>query len=416
MRAIHHTGIGACLLLIATLIAPSAWAASRAKPEHGLKAYRTKHYTVHTNLARKDAVSYGLHMDRVFRQYEQRFARTGMRKKDKGEMPLYLFRTQLDYRRFMAQYGIDVGNSGGIFFVLPSAGAQGLATYVQGRPMTDTLTVLQHEGFHQFAYRYIGRDLPVWVNEGLAQYFEDGIIVKKKMSLGLANARRVESMKTAIADDQTLPVRELLTISEEQWSQTLRADPAKASRLYDQSWSIVYFLVTASERYRMAFERYLSSVSNGIPSERAFQDAFGLNDRTAPELDRAWRRWAMKLEPDRLTEARERLKFLGQALLFLRRESIEIPSTTQELQAVLQRINFRLTQTPMHGPSVTHTAQEPELFSYTLPSGETRMFRMLAPGNNQLLPRLTAPGMSPEPTLLWSHDENRELVAEVVFR
>ena len=32
--------------------------------------------------------------------------------------------------------------------------------------------VLAHEGFHQFLGYELGREIPVWLNEGMAQYFE----------------------------------------------------------------------------------------------------------------------------------------------------------------------------------------------------------------------------------------------------
>ena len=64
--------------------------------------------------------------------------------------------------------------------------------------------MLQHEGFHQFAFNHIGEALPTWINEGLAQYFEDAIIVGDKMTTGLANARRVEQVKQALEDGRAM--------------------------------------------------------------------------------------------------------------------------------------------------------------------------------------------------------------------
>ena len=37
--------------------------------------------------------------------------------------------------------------------------------------------VAQHEGFHQFAWSRFAEDLPVWVNEGMAEFFGESVIV-----------------------------------------------------------------------------------------------------------------------------------------------------------------------------------------------------------------------------------------------
>ena len=38
-----------------------------------------------------------------------------------------------------------------------------------------TWHTVQHEGFHQFAHVVIRGDLPIWVNEGLAEYFGEAV-------------------------------------------------------------------------------------------------------------------------------------------------------------------------------------------------------------------------------------------------
>src|SRR2546426_8860983 len=44
---------------------------------------------------------------------------------------------------------------------------------------------LAHEGFHQFLGYELGLQVPVWLNEGMAQYFETSDVVKGRLRTGL---------------------------------------------------------------------------------------------------------------------------------------------------------------------------------------------------------------------------------------
>src|SRR5690606_25197614 len=114
-------------------------------------------------LSERDAMLFARHMDRVFDEYLRRFQQAQFAEQNRRAMPLYLFRTSADYERYLGHYGISARNTAGMFFYTQRL--QGLATWVQGRPIMETMATLQHEGFHQFAFRYIGPSLPIWANE-----------------------------------------------------------------------------------------------------------------------------------------------------------------------------------------------------------------------------------------------------------
>ena len=375
-----------------------------------LQQFRSKSYLIHTNLTRDEVREFGKHMDTVFAQYEDRFR--DFHPRGNSQMPLYLLRNEDEYLRFMQTQDIDAKNTGGMFFFSPES--QGLATWTQGRSRSQTFQVLQHEGFHQFAFNHLGRELPTWINEGLAQYFEDAIIVGDKMTTGLANERRVSQVRHALKTDTGIDFEVLVEISADEWAETLRTKPYRASLLYAQSWSIVFYLIHGeNEKYQPAFARYLQKVSTGRDSTSAMQEAFGTDDLTP--LANKWRSFAIQQEPDPINTAASRMEFLAEALKFMYQRGEPAPTSLGSLRDSLQARHFVLTR-QSHGITVEMKAEDPELYRYQRRNGSTGLFKLLEPSRADLPPRITATGLRPEPTLVWSRDADGNLVQDIEYR
>ncbi len=375
-----------------------------------LQQFRSKSYLIHTNLTREEVRDFGKHMDTVFAQYEDRFR--DFHPRGSAQMPLYLLRTEDEYLRFMQTRDIDAKNTGGMFFFSPES--QGLATWVQGRSRSQTCQVLQHEGFHQFAFNHLGRELPTWINEGLAQYFEDAIIVGNKMNTGLANERRVSQVRHALETDTGIDFEVLVETTGDQWADTLRTQPYRASLLYAQSWSIVFYLIHGEgEKHQPAFARYLQKVSAGRDSTSAMQEAFGTDDLTP--LANEWRAFAARQQPDPINTAASRMEFLAEALKFMYQRGEPAPRTLGQLRESLQARRFVLTR-QSHGITIEMKAQDPDLYRYQRRNGSTGLFKLLEPTRDDLPPRITATGLSPEPTLVWSRDTDGNLVQDIEYR
>lgn len=370
-------------------------------PAQGLNAFTTKHYTIYTDARPEDLTKISKHMDALFENYEGRFQGFQNNRTDNQKMPLYIFRTKKAYTDFFERLGFSGANTGGMFFVMPQA--QGLAIFLEGRGLQEVTSVLQHEGFHQFAFSYIGPELPTWVNEGIAQYFEDGILINDKFYLGMANAHRVQSVKAAIESNRAIDFNRLLSLSNQEWIQAVVSGAPQASLQYDQSWSIVYFLITAENgKYRVPFDNYLRLVAKGKDSVSAFREAFGSEDTTA--FEKRWREWALKVQPDPLSQAIERMSYMAEAMQFLVKNKIAVPNTTEGLRTTLQKYQFRLTLVSHHGVRTEYSADNEQLYKYRNPNGRDTFFQMLPANGPGGLPRITANLLSPQPTLSWVKD------------
>jgi len=387
-----------------------------------LTSFTSENYQVHTDLPRQRVAEMVSHMDLVYAEYRKRFK--SFKPKDRSRPALYLFDQQGSYVGFLAEHDIDGRNSGGMFAYDSRTRFHGLLTYTAGRPADETLAVLQHEGFHQFAHTYLGYELPPWANEGLAQYFEDGILVAGKMHLGSVNPPRLARVKAALAGNgPSVSFKELIEMGSNTWHQTLTDDPDKSAVLYAYAWSVAHFLIHADHgRYARAFGGYLELLAAGKASGEAFGSAFGAKD--LEPMRRKWAAYVKELEPDALAEAALRMRMIAAGMLWLDRHGMDVPADLGVIEHALARSEYRWGYT-IEGQSLQVSATEPDSFAYTDARGQPNRFTLEAPkagesgdeGEQPInLPLLSAPGLRPTPAIRWEREEDGTLTFRLVYR
>lgn len=398
---------GAVAALLLALIAPAGQAA-----EIVLKSTSTSHYDLYSNVEPKKAGEIARHMDAVYSEYAHRFRAFSASERNAARMPLYLFRTQQQYLAFMQQKGVDATGTGGIFFIRPDA--RGLATWVEERPQWVTLETLQHEGFHQFAYAHIGVNIPTWVNEGLAEYFGDAILVDGKLRIGMASSRRIETLKEAVKNRRIIDFDLLMAMQPGQWHMNLVRNPDRGRLQYDQSWAMVYFLIHGQDgRYRDPFEKYLVAIGKGMDQAKAFKHAFGAEDAAA--FRRQWDQFVMQLQPDAVDVAVGRMRFLAEGVLLLKQRGEPVPDKADALRVRLTQLGFRAVRIE-NGVRTEISATDPALWVFSRANGSTGSFELLEPSASALPPRITAEGLKPQPTLKWEHDADGKVVPALDYR
>ncbi len=413
-RHIRHLRKIAAHTLALGIAALTAFTARPVQADPGLSVFASAHYHIHTDLSRRQTVPYGRHMDLLFDQYERRFRRLrAQNTAEKGSgNPLYLLSTEQRYHHFLHELGIAAQNSGGMFFVTRKH--HGVATWADGRSRATTRRTLQHEGFHQFAFEHFGRRLPAWMNEGLAQYFEDAVLLERGFELGLADPDRITLIRTALNDGTALPLASLFQLQGSDWHQTLTTDQGRAGLLYAQAWSLVYYLIHGEHgAYQPAFEAYLGLLGEGMEHDSAFNRAFGSNAKQ--KIEAGWKRFASKQLPDAVTVAAGRLAFLAEALAYKASRRETMPRALDQLQVDLRTRGFAITRT-VQQIELSYNADQPELYTYTRPGGQVSRFELLEPSGYGLPPRIAAPGLTPEPNITWQRDGSGELMYDIVYR
>jgi hypothetical protein len=381
-----------------------------------LRAYASRHYIVYTDLDRAEAVPFGRHMDAVYQEYARRFSGFGFddssKPADASPMSLYLFRTRDSYLRFLESQGIHAQHSGGMFFVNPVR--QGLATWTEGHALRDTLATLQHEGFHQFAWARLSRDLPTWLNEGLAQYFEDAPLVNGKLVTGTLDGTRLLRIQQALNHQRAMPMEQLLTLEANHWGDALHKDLTHSGLLYAQSWSVVYFLIHGdSGRYRSSFVEYLHDLSLGRDSMQSFTARFG--EDAVGAMQHHWRRQILALSPTPLDQAEDRLEFFAAAVQLYDQRGWPMPDSIDTMRDQLRSIEFAVVHKE---DDITRTfaSSDESMFAWRDPAGQSGAFTFIASARPDLPPSITAPGLSPQPVVQWSRDHDGTLRHELTYR
>ena len=283
-------GLALSLLVVACPVVvapPGAWGADSLLPR--MVKYEIRYYVIHSDLDANAVREAAVRMNTMAEEYHRRtkgFAGT-IRKK----LPFYLFKEPDDYA---AAGGLE--GSAGVFIVRGGkAWLMAIATAGGGR----LWRVVQHEGFHQFAWFVISHNLPVWVNEGLAEYFAHGEWTGDGYVTGLIPPYRLKRVKAMIEAKKYMPFLDMVTMSSKQWNAELSA------RNYLQGWSMVHFLVHADDgKYRKTFGKYITDVSRGRDAQLAFIRRFGTNTKAFRETYCRW--WAALPKsptPDGYTEA-----------------------------------------------------------------------------------------------------------------
>jgi hypothetical protein len=119
------------------------------------------------------------------------------------------------------------------------------------------VATLRHEGLHQYLDRGVGQ-APVWLNEGLAEYFESAKLVRGTLVDGVPQERHVEKL----LDPQTtwVPFEELLAMGP--------AEFYGASALhYAQSWALVHWLQESGLAAGRVFQGLVDDLAAGKPAD-----------------------------------------------------------------------------------------------------------------------------------------------------
>ena len=345
--------LGFCLLLFTSTVSAQQRQAQLAWWERAQEE-KVGHYWIKTDLPAAEANALARHLNFMYGEYSKRLASMPVRAQEK--LNVLIFKQHDDYvLTLRARFGVNPTGTGGMFFVTPNG--SGLAFWTEDLPHRRVEHVIQHEGFHQFAYSRFGDDLPIWVNEGLAEFFGESVVVGDTLIIGQSTPRVLEAVKQAIERNAYHPFQTMLRMTPAQWNTAVSNGSATLN--YGQAWSMVHFLVYGDGgKYVGPFETYLKHLNNGLPSEQAFIRAFG-NDIEG--FERQWRQYALAAKPSAFVSAMERIEFLAEGTLELSKRGI-YPKSLQELRDALQEADFtHVVKT--HGVEIKLNSQDDSLFT-----------------------------------------------------
>lgn len=318
--------------------------AATASASAGSRVFESEHYRIHTDLDEPTARDYARRLDAMYKEYARRLADFESPPQDK--FAVHLFRRKSDYIRFTNN---RVPNSSGIF--IPAQRA--LAGFEEGQGRSGLRQTLQHEAFHQFAWEVISPNLPIWLDEGLAQVFEEGVWTGKQFIIGQVPPRRIEELREDARSGRFTPFRTLLTMSRKDFQARMK-DPKLGRAQYNQAWAMTQFLIFAADeegkpRYRARMLAWLRDIHGGRDAQQAFVENFSTN---VEGFEARYQEWLAGLQPTAMAVYSDRLTKLAELLRLFKDEGREFESI-DALRKHLAKGRFHLTE-EREGRTYTH--------------------------------------------------------------
>lgn len=138
--------------------------------------------------------------------------------------------------------------------------------------------------FHEYVHFLTGgrqRSLPVWLSEGLAEYFSTFAVISggKQIVIG----REIPAHLRHLREGGWLPMQTLLTAEQDS---PFYQELEKKTVLYAQSWALTHFLMTGDADRQSQFRQLLNATATGLSTEAALKQFYQIS---AEELDLALR-------------------------------------------------------------------------------------------------------------------------------
>jgi len=259
---------------------------SLAAGESHMLVVRSKHYEVKTDISQRIADLVSQHMEAMYQEYMRRFSDYDL--KTPEPFNVVVFAKKEDYN---AAVPPQMSGSMGAFI----AGQRLLSAWKGDRSEEDLFRTLYHEGFHQFLFSTISNPVPIWVNEGFAEYFAEATWGGRGFTTGRVPYLRLFVLQKALAKGQHIPLAELFAMTDTTWMGNVGVDQDKVNIQYCEAWSVVHFLIHADGgRYRPRILAYLKRVGEGANNEETFRASFGSDIKA---FERAWAGYVKDLKP-----------------------------------------------------------------------------------------------------------------------
>ncbi len=350
----HRFVIAAVAALFLVCAAPP-----RAALADRARTYETQHYRIWTDVDGELASDIAKRMDAMYEEYARRFS--GFASAHQHEkLEVRIFERRADYVKYT---GDRLPHTGGIFI----PGRKLLAVFQEGQGRDGLRRTLQHEAFHQFAHSVIGGNVPIWLNEGLAQVFEEAIWTGKGFMVGQVPPRRLRQLQQDMRNRKLIEFKTLLALTEKQWAEGLR-DRDRAGVQYNQAWAMAHFLVYAQGEdgkplYRNRLLEMLRLCQTGEKPDVAFTRVFSDNHAG---FQKRFVEFARGLRPTVEAAYIENQGVLAD-LLTVVREDGKHPQTIQDFRQELIERGYRLQYT--RGGVQWTTAEDVNVY-FTDPRGQ----------------------------------------------
>lgn len=203
-----------------------------------------------------------------FEQFREVFSRVFPRVRQTPAAPIQVvaFGSERAYQPFMPIYNGKRVEVGGLFVSTPGASYVSLRSDLGDQ----AYPVVFHEYTHLLVRNTLA-DVPVWLDEGLAEYYATlAMAGEKQATIGRANESHVLQLR-----ERLMPLAELVAVRRDS---PLYNEGERRSIFYAESWALVHYLLMGNPERRPQLAVFLDRHGKGMATAQAFQEAFGVDE------------------------------------------------------------------------------------------------------------------------------------------
>jgi hypothetical protein len=136
--------------------------------------------------------------------------------------------------------------------------------------------VLHHEAFHAYVENHLfpaaEGGLPPWLNEGLAQVYENALVEGGELRVGSIEVARLQAVQEAVKKKQLVPLAELLTAEPRRFQVVHRTEAQATDRLYLTAWGLAHYLLLRRKAINLPrLQAYVAELNRGTAALEAFR-------------------------------------------------------------------------------------------------------------------------------------------------
>ncbi len=251
-------------LALATCAAGLAIGAWAATPPEDSKWIRvdTQHFTLLSNEGQRQTETIGGNLELLRQALEG--TTKGFTLNSPIDTRIYVFADEASFTPFNLGADGKPESLAGYFVPTPDGNYVAFNASAAETPFP----IIYHEFLHYVMENTIP-GLPLWLNEGLAEFYSSAVLTNGRAQIGLPVDRHL----AWLAEHPMLPLRDLFAVDHDspEYNETERQ-----GTFYAQSWALTHFLIADAER-RSRFGRLLEALRQGNGSRESFEQAYGVD-------------------------------------------------------------------------------------------------------------------------------------------
>ena len=222
---------------------------------------RTASFTLFSNAGERKTREIGADLERLRDALSQ--LSPGLALNSPVPTYIFVFRDAASFQPYERLYNGRPLDSGGYFL------SRQLANYVaiNGNQHGDERLVIYHEYLHYVMHNNYAA-LPLWLHEGLAEYYSTFQAGKDEARIGLP----IPAHLLWLRQNSLIPLATLFKVDERSPEYN---ESSRRGGFYAESWALVHYLISGSPERRRQASEYLRLAQAGPPTDQLFARTFG---------------------------------------------------------------------------------------------------------------------------------------------